>query len=286
MLGKVTVCLFFLLLIWGNLVAGLGVGLACPDWPLCHGRILPPFEFDIFMEWMHRTLGLVASIFLAVLAYKRFRSYTGFTRLVPVFTVLLLLLQIVLGGIVVLLELPVNITTVHFGNALIIFILVLYMAFFDGKERKPVFSVAGFSGLFMLFGLMVFCQAVLGAYVRHSDAGLACPDFPKCLGYWIPPNLAGAILTHFSHRTLAYIISISAVLLYVFSYLSSGLRYNRGKISVLLCLIVFQIILGVGIVGSKLNFSATAFHLATALSILSIVLHMWFQEMRREEKRV
>ena len=64
MLGRVTVGLLFLLLVWGNLVAGLKAGLACPDWPLCHGKVLPPFRWDIYMEFGHRVIAAVASIFL------------------------------------------------------------------------------------------------------------------------------------------------------------------------------------------------------------------------------
>ncbi len=284
MLGKITVFLFFLLLIWGNIVAGLGVGLACPDWPLCHGKIIPPLQFDIYMEWMHRNIGLVSTIFLFILSYKRFRNYSDSARSIPVITILLLLFQIVLGGIVVLLELPVDFTTVHFANALILFALVFYMAFFDGKEKMPSFSIEGFSLLFVILGLMVFCQAVLGAYVRHSGAGLACPDFPKCLGYWIPPQLSGMVLVHFSHRILAYLILITVAIPYALSYFSSGLRAKRSKISILLALILVQIILGVSVIHSKLFFLTTALHLSIALLILSTVLYTWFQEMK--ENRV
>ena len=28
--------------IMGSYVRGMGAGLACPDWPLCHGRFIPP----------------------------------------------------------------------------------------------------------------------------------------------------------------------------------------------------------------------------------------------------
>jgi len=280
MLGKITVSLFFLLLIWGNIVAGLKVGLACPDWPLCHGRVIPPLQFDIFMEWMHRNIGLVASIFLLVLSYKRFRGYSGSARSIPLITVSLLLFQVILGGIVVLLKLPVNVTTFHFATALVIFSLVFYMAFFDGKEKEPVFSIRGYRGLFFLLVFLVFLQAVLGAYVRHSNSGLACPDFPKCLGYWIPPELPGTVLIHFAHRTLAYFIFVTVLLLYAFSYLNPGLDKNRSKILILLCLLLLQIMLGVGVVYSKLHFSATAFHLGAALLILSTALYTWFQNMR------
>ena len=36
--------------------------------------------------------------------------------------------------------------------------------------------------------LLAFCVAVFGAYVRLSDAGLGCPDWPGCYGYFGPPN--------------------------------------------------------------------------------------------------
>ena len=52
MLGRVTVAILFLVLVWGNMVAGLKAGLACPDWPLCHGRVLPPLRWDIYMEFL------------------------------------------------------------------------------------------------------------------------------------------------------------------------------------------------------------------------------------------
>jgi cytochrome c oxidase assembly protein subunit 15 len=279
MLGKITVSLFFLLLVWGNIVAGLKAGLGCPDWPLCHGRVLPPFRWDIYTEFTHRILGVIASVFLILLSYKRFRHYTGKSKLIPLLIVVLLLLQITLGGIVVLLELPVNLTTVHFANAILIYSFALYMAFFDGRERKPVFSIRSHSKLFFLFGLMVFSQAVLGAYVRHSDAGLACPDFPKCLGYWIPPELSGMVLTHFSHRTFAYIIFITVSAIFISTYTNSDLRRSRSKVLLLLGLIVVQIMIGVGIIHSKLYFLTTALHLSVALLILSTVLYTWFQEI-------
>ena len=279
MIAKITLFLLFLLLIWGNPVAGLKAGLACPDWPLCHGTVLPPFRWDIYMEFMHRIIGGVASLFLVILSYQRFRVYRGPVKLVPVIILLLLLAQIVLGGIVVLLELPVDLTTYHFANAIVIFALTLYISFYDGNKRKPRFGIGGYKGLFFFLGLLVFVQAVLGAYVRHSGSGLACPDFPKCLGYWIPPELSGIILNHFVHRLLAYVITITVLILLASSYMTKGLRMFRKELLVLICLVVLQIVLGVGVVQTKLNFAVTALHLSFALLILSLVLYTWFRGM-------
>lgn len=279
MIGKIALIAIFVLLVWGNIVAGLKVGLACPDWPLCHGKVLPPFRWDIFFEFMHRVIGAATSIILIILCYKRFRTYIGWAKLIPLVLVFLLIFQIVLGGLVVLFKLPVDLTTFHFGNAILIFLLTLYMAFFDGIKRRTAFNFHGKGFPFFLLGFVVFLQAVLGAYVRHSESGLACPDFPTCLGYWIPPDLKGIVLNHFAHRVLGYLIFvISASILYL-SYSSLDFKSVRKNSTFIFFLIVFQILLGVLVVYSRLNFGVTALHLSFALLILSISFYTWFQQM-------
>lgn len=281
MIGKIALFLLFILLVWGNMVSGLQAGLACPDWPLCYGKVVPPFRWDIYMEFMHRVIGGITSLFIVILAYQRLRSYSGVGKALPVITVLLLIIQIVLGGIVVLMELPVDLTTYHFANAMVIFILVLYMVFFDGVKNKADFDISGYKGLFFLLGFLFTCQAVLGAFVRHSDAGLACPDFPTCLGYMIPPEISGIVLIHYAHRTFAYLLTAIMIFLLVYSYLSEGLGRYRGWLYMIIGLIAVQILLGVLVVGSKLHFAITALHLLVALLILTVAFDTWFRGMRQ-----
>jgi len=280
MLGKITVAIIFLLLVWGNIVAGLKAGLACPDWPLCHGKVLPPFRWDIYIEFLHRVIGAIASILLVVLSYKRFREYSRSAKIIPVITVLLLIFQVTLGGMVVLMKLPADITTIHFAIAIFIFTLTLYLATFDGKIDMPSFSLSNFGWLFFFLALLIFAQAVLGAYARHSDAGLACPDFPKCLGQWIPPVLRGTVLTHYVHRSVAYLIFIVVLSIFIYSFINSGLRHFRSKIILLILLIFLQVIVGVGVIHTRLYFMITALHISLALLILGTVLYTWFKDMR------
>ena len=276
MLAKATLVALFILLVWGNIVAGLKAGLACPDWPLCHGRVIPPVRWDIYVEFIHRVIGGITSVFIIILCYRRFRSYGGYFKTVPVVCTLLLLIQIVLGGIVVLLKLPVDLTTLHFGNAIVIFSLVLYMYHYESEKRGPKISFSGDAALFFLISVLIFTQAVLGAYVRHSESGLACPDFPKCLGFWIPPGIAGSVLAHYLHRLVAY--SIFVVFLVIFLIRSFGGRFEEVEryIKLTLLFILVQIAFGAYVVLSKLTFYVTAIHLSIGLLILSLSLYMWF----------
>ena len=282
MLGRATVGILFLLLVWGNLVAGLKAGLACPDWPLCHGKVLPPFRWDIYMEFLHRVIAGVASLFLVALSVRRFRRYEGTARLVPFLALLLLVAAIGMGGAVVLLEIPVQLTTLHFMTGLLVFLLAFYMATFDGASERPVFAFRGPAALFLSLVALVYFQASLGAYVRHLEAGLACPDFPTCLGRWVPAFLGGPVLAHYSHRVVGYLILLTAVALYLFVRRDPRQRGNRGLAVAFLGLVAVQVGVGALVVLSGLNFLAAALHLGVALGMLSVLVHLWVQAVRAE----
>jgi heme A synthase len=277
MFARVTLALFFLLLVWGNLVAGLKAGLACPDWPLCRGEMIPPFHFDVWMEFTHRLIAAAAAVFLVLLARKRITSYDGIAKAVPVGVLGLFAMVIILGGITVIMELPPLITTIHFMAGLTVFLLVGYMTIFDGDRNVPAFSARGHAGLFLGLGLLIFCQASLGAYVRHSGAGSACPDFPTCLGSWLP-HLSGMVLIHYSHRILAYLIVGTIMALAAAIFMDEKMKKHRQSALLLLILALVQTCIGAGVVQSGLNFAATALHLATALVMLMVTGRMWAVE--------
>jgi cytochrome c oxidase assembly protein subunit 15 len=282
MLGRVTVGLLFLLLVWGNLVAGLKAGLACPDWPLCYGKVVPPWRWDIYMEFLHRVIAGVTSLFLVALSLNRYRKYEGGARVVPVLAILLLLAEIGMGGAVVLLETPAQLTTYHFMAGLLVFLLAFYMMMFDGEIARPGFSFRGPGLLFLSVAALVYSQAALGAYVRHLDAGLACPDFPACLGRAIPSFLGGAVLVHYSHRLVGYLILLTALAMYLFVRRDPRQRGNRGLAASFLALVAVQVGVGALVVLSKLNYLAAALHLAVALGMLSLLGHLWGRAVRAE----
>ncbi len=271
MLARVSVISLVVLLVWGNVVAGLKAGLACPDWPLCHGKVIPPFRWDIYAEFLHRVIGAFTAVCIIWLSARRIKSYSGAKKTIPALVIFLLLAQILLGGAVVLLKIPTDLTTVHFANGALIFCLTLYMWRFE-KDPAAGLRESGIYGVWFVFAVFVLIQATLGAFVRHSHAGLACgPEFPKCLGAWIPPDLSGAVLYHFSHRIMGYLITLFAMGIAVFSG-----PENKKAAYIILGSIFVQIIIGVGMVHSGLQFVMTALHLLIGLHILSFSLMRWF----------
>ena len=57
------------LIVLGALVRAHGAGLACPDWPLCFGRVIPEIDFEVAFEWSHRVLAGAVSLAFAALAF-------------------------------------------------------------------------------------------------------------------------------------------------------------------------------------------------------------------------
>src|SRR5215831_14638450 len=104
----------YLLIMIGGLVHGTGSSLACPDWPLCYGSLLPKMEGGVAVEHSHRLAAGTVAIATVLLAVMLQRSATPVLRRLRPWgwtAVALVIVQAVLGGITVLLRLPTPIST-------------------------------------------------------------------------------------------------------------------------------------------------------------------------------
>ena len=66
--------LTFGLIVLGALVRANDAGLACPDWPLCFGEVIPRMNLEVAFEWTHRLVAgslAVGFVTLALLALRR-----------------------------------------------------------------------------------------------------------------------------------------------------------------------------------------------------------------------
>ena len=127
-----TILAIFALIALGGVVRVTESGLGCPDWPLCHGRIIPPFEKTVLIEYSHRLTASVISLLVLtvfLLAWKFYRNHK-WVFLPAVAAMGILALQIGLGGITVLMELPPLIVLAHLATAeaLLASMILIYLA--------------------------------------------------------------------------------------------------------------------------------------------------------------
>src|ERR1700730_14577922 len=129
-----TVVTYFLIALGGTVLA-TWCGLSCPDWPFCYGQAYYSGTYHVFLEEFHRFTAatvsvLVVLLFIGIIAWARKdRALLMLAIAAP----LLLVIQIVLGGLTVLWKLPPQIIMAHLGTALAIFAVVITIAVLSGK---------------------------------------------------------------------------------------------------------------------------------------------------------
>ena len=130
----------YVLIVLGGLVASTDSGLACPDWPLCNGQILPSFTINVLIEFTHRvwtievTIIVIATMIMAWKFYERTSKITLFATL----TFILLLGQITLGMLTVQTRTLPVVVTAHLGLATLVFASTLITCIFSFVNPKGV----------------------------------------------------------------------------------------------------------------------------------------------------
>ncbi len=120
----------------GGYVSAAGLGLTCPDWPLCPDGIFPSEEYLI--EWTHRlvaatTGALVVATMVASLINKNADLKIKVTSsLASVFVIT----QIVLGAMVIDLKLHAVLVAIHLGIGILLFSMVLLTTLFAFRISK------------------------------------------------------------------------------------------------------------------------------------------------------
>ena len=273
----------FLLMTMGNIVSATGSGLGCPDWPLCHGRLLPPAQTEVLIEFSHRLKAIPFTLLLLVTVVLTWRRTTARApRRLSLILVALLAAQIGLGGVTVLFKLPGLVSTAHLVNALLILAGLIILA--EGARAHPPVP-ARLKRLAMAGLAALLLQLALGGYVRHAGAGLACPDFPLCGGSLLPHNWESGV--HWIHRWLG------VVLLGLFVHLALAARRTAlaRPAAAAAVLAVLQVALGIAAVLGGLAVPLRAAHAVVAYALwgvlvwLSVHAEGWITVARGAEAR-
>lgn len=267
------------LLFLGSIVHATESSLACPDWPTCFGTMVPEMTGGVFWEHLHRLVagGLILFFLGAIYLTWKERPRQRWLLRVAGLGLALLLVQAVLGGVTVLLRLPDAISTSHLGLAFLFLVLstALAVASSPGWEARPPISPSP-GGQLRRWALgasvLVFVQSLLGAAVRHTDAGMACPDVPLCLGQWVPPLAEPLVALHFTHRVMAFVVLAMVLWVGHIAYRKVDRWDVRGFGLLATGLVLAQVLLGFLAVYFRLAVVPVSLHTLLAASLLTLLV--------------
>jgi len=219
LLAVLTALATFPLIFMGGLVTSHQAGLSVPDWPNSYHYnmfLFPPrlWVGGIWYEHIHRLMGSVVgflSLCLAIWTWRREllgrprleRNRRGFQYFtLAVFGAVSL--QGALGGLRVVLV-NLDLAIIHACVAQAVFCVTVLAAIVSSRwwltapSATMMFPAArrfiGFAGVCVV---AIYLQLIVGATMRHHDAGLAIPDLPLAYGKVLPP-LTGAQLKAVNH---------------------------------------------------------------------------------------
>jgi cytochrome c oxidase assembly protein subunit 15 len=130
---------------------------------------------------------------------------------------------------------------------------------------------------------LTFVVIVVGAYVRLSDAGLGCPDWPGCYGHPMPKNIVDTdalakAWKEMGHRYLAGSLGILIVLVAVLSWIRRRAAWLATGV---VLLVLFQATLGKWTVTMLLKPAIVTAHLAGGMAILCLLVWHFLSQFPR-----
>ncbi len=200
----------------GGVVRVTGSGLGCPDWPLCHGRVVPPFDTATLIEYSHRLSGSALGVLVIATVVLAWTFYRSRPRVVAssIFGLVMVVIAGILGGITVLTDLVWWVRLFHLGVAETV-VAAMAVALVSGW-RSPAAAVTSaevakpeaerFNRMVLASGAGVFLLILSGSYMVGYGAGSSCGTWPLCNGSLFPQGGTNAI--HMGHRLLAAIVGL------------------------------------------------------------------------------
>ena len=322
-LNWVLVFMTFDLIVFGAFTRLTDSGLGCPDWPGCYGTSnpwhaigeiqlaeanMPTGPVTVIKAWIemiHRYLAMMVGALILIqvgVAWSKLKSLGKWPLLGSLGLLVLVCIQGAFGAWTVTLKLQPIIVTIHLMLALVLLACLTTYAQQEWEEKSSSalrMQIKPLSAKLLLFTSAVLSiQIFLGAWVSTNYAVLACPDFPTCLGTFMPEtdwqegftlwrqlglNAQGESISpvalqtiHWAHRVFAVIavaalgfLGISAI------QLSNSASLKMGKIAkLLLGLLILQALTGISNVVFQWPLLAALLHTAGSAALVFCLVRL------------
>ena len=196
------------LIILGGVVRITDSGLGCPDWPFCHGKVIPSSDPATLIEYSHRMVAAVTGLIIVVTGFVIWRSHRRERILTSpiILAILLLIVQVILGWITVRTELNEWLVMAHLTVAQSVLGLMILVTVVGVSLRNPrTGEAASISttarNTFIAALVATFAVILSGAYTQATGATGACGDsWPLCSGSLFPDTFLEGV--HMGHRLL------------------------------------------------------------------------------------
>ncbi len=266
-------------ILWGAVVRATGSGLGCPDWPLCSGQVIPPFETAAVIEFVHRFLALLLTVGVVWVLVKSWFGQGRLRQIRPTVLVfsLLIVVQIALGAVTVLTELPALLVGSHLTISMLFIAATVLGAVQVQNQSLSVSGLPKWRGIAAIVaGLLV---VVSGAFVVGMAAGVACQGYLSCDGGSGFSRML--VEVHMGHRYAAYIFAIAIALL-----AGWRLRVDQGGSKWLgllaIALVALQVTIGFAQVRMGLPDALRVGHVFTASLIMATATALFFWPLTRQ----
>lgn len=226
------------LVVIGGATRVMEAGLACPDWPLCYGVLLPGRQMNaqVFLEWFHRLdaflVGVALLALLAASVWRR-RELPAWLPWIALLSVVLVGVQGALGALTVTHLLASPMVTAHLATALLLVGLISALDQCVLSDPPPRSRPLWWLILPLVPTSLVFAQCVLGGAMASQWAVDHC---------FTSGNQCEWVLRH---RQLAVPAALSVVAMAGITLVSPlADRLTRGLAASAACLVGAQVVLG------------------------------------------
>jgi protoheme IX farnesyltransferase len=276
-LAALTLGTAILLVTVGVVVRATDSGLGCPDWPLCHGQLIPPLDdAKAWIEWFHRTIAAVIGFEILGLAAIALRDHRDRGALLwpSLGAVGLVGFQAWLGRETVRLGNSGESVTAHLAAAMLLVALLVYVTVRAGFPARTAGGGASqrFTLLAAFAAVSTFALLLFGSNVTATDSALIFPDWPLMSGTLVPA-LTEVTSPHVLHRWVAAVVAAIVVVLAVVAWRTQRDRPDLVRWSTWAALLfAIQVVVGGLQVLTRLSAWTQTLHLALGAVIFAMLV--------------